>query len=822
MTGRTEPDVDHQEETGMKKFTIRNKDTVSPSGSGRKNQKKRRRVIVSISVATAAAVAGSVFYSYGRKTQVHADDGTQTDVQEATASTGTVSSSITGTGTLESADGDAVTIPSGLTITEVEVASGDTVSKGDVLAKVDHSSVLSAMDSVQDAIDEVDEQIAAITDDTEEEEVTAGVSGTVTAIYASEGTSVSDTLTASGALAEIAIGGDTDQIVQVTATDGTVSDIDVAVGDTVDTGDTLMTVTVDENSEKYAGLMSERAELTAELQALVKISETDEITATSDGTIASVNVSASGSSSASSGSSMSSAGSASGTSSTGSSTASTASYADDGSVSAVLANVVTSVTALTDTDGDASSDTLEIVRSADTAVTAGTGVSFTVSSSSSSADGSAAFVLTAPKTGEKPVTTLEAADHSWTATVVWTDSDGNTLSSSDTFEAGKTYRAGVTVTPAEGCALNLNSITSVSGYTISGMALKDDGTLQFVLTAPETASGTSSSGTSENGKQNGSSSSASSDAGDAGGAASGSSETGSSGTSASGSAGAESSAEESGKTSASGISASGSSASMSSTAGSSVSGSASSGSSGSAAVSSDTSSSDEASDFSSGSDSTAASDAAEVTAFTMQSDDTMTLSVSVDELDINSVEVGQTATVTMDALEDVTLDGTVTSVSNSASSSGNGSAKYTVEISVPKQDGMLIGMSASATIVVEESKNVVTLPVDALQEKGNETYVYTSVDGDGNLSGETEVETGLSDGDTVEITDGLSDGDTVYYEKTGNTTSASAGMGGEMPSGGNGGEMPSGGGDKPSDSGNGGMPSGGMPSGNGGGAPSGS
>lgn len=239
-------------------------------------------------------------------------------------------------------------------------------------------------------------------------------------------------------------------------------------------------------------------------------------------------------------------------------------------------------------------------------------------------------------------------------------------------------------------------------------------------------------------------------------------------------------------------------------------------------MSSDTSSSDEASDFSSGSDSTAASDAAEVTAFTMQSDDTMTLSVSVDELDINSVEVGQTATVTMDALEDVTLDGTVTSVSNSASSSGNGSAKYTVEISVPKQDGMLIGMSASATIVVEESKNVVTLPVDALQEKGNETYVYTSVDGDGNLSGETEVETGLSDGDTVEITDGLSDGDTVYYEKTGNTTSASAGMGGEMPSGGNGGEMPSGGGDKPSDSGNGGMPSGGMPSGNGGGAPSGS
>lgn len=193
----------------------------------------------------------------------------------------------------------------------------------------------------------------------------------------------------------------------------------------------------------------------------------------------------------------------------------------------------------------------------------------------------------------------------------------------------------------------------------------------------------------------------------------------------------------------------------------------------------------------------------------------MTMSVSVDELDINSVEVGQTATVTMDALEDVTLEGTVVSVSNSASSSGSGSAKYTVEISVPKQDGMLIGMSASATIVVEESENVVTLPVDALQENGNETYVYTSVDEDGNLSGEVTVETGLSDGDTVEITSGLEDGDTVYYEKTGNTSSSGSS---DMASGDTSGTMPSGGGEMPS----GDMPSGGGDtSGTGGGAPSG-
>ena len=197
----------------------------------------------------------------------------------------------------------------------------------------------------------------------------------------------------------------------------------------------------------------------------------------------------------------------------------------------------------------------------------------------------------------------------------------------------------------------------------------------------------------------------------------------------------------------------------------------------------------------------------------------MSISVSVDEQDINSVAVGQSATVTLDALDGVTLDGTVTAVSNSASSSGNGSAKYTVSISVPKQDGMLIGMSASATIVVEEAEDVITIPVDALQEKGSETYVYTSVDDDGTLSGETEVETGLSDGDTVEITDGLSEGDTLYYQKTGNTSSSGSGNSqsggmpsGDMPSG----DMPSGGGDMGGGQQSGGGPSGGgMPSGGG-------
>lgn len=156
----------------------------------------------------------------------------------------------------------------------------------------------------------------------------------------------------------------------------------------------------------------------------------------------------------------------------------------------------------------------------------------------------------------------------------------------------------------------------------------------------------------------------------------------------------------------------------------------------------------------------------DTTAFTISGDTSMLLSVSVDELDINSVTQGQTADVTFDAIEDKTFEGTVTKVSNTASASG-GVAKYTVEITVPKDEKMKAGMNASATITIEEKENIVTIPVNALQERGEEVFVYTEQDDEGNLSGEQQVTTGLSDGENVEITEGLSEGDVVYYQKTG-------------------------------------------------------
>jgi len=189
----------------------------------------------------------------------------------------------------------------------------------------------------------------------------------------------------------------------------------------------------------------------------------------------------------------------------------------------------------------------------------------------------------------------------------------------------------------------------------------------------------------------------------------------------------------------------------------------------------------------------------DTTAFTISGDTSMLLSVSVDELDINSVTQGQKAEVTFDAIEDKTFEGTVTKVGNTASASG-GVAKYTVEITIPKDEEMKAGMNASATITIEEKENIVTISVNALQERGEEVFVYTEQDDEGNLSGEQQVTTGLSDGENVEITEGLSEGDVVYYQKTGGgNTSSDTGFSmpggdmGDMPGGINIGDMPGGG-----------------------------
>ena len=144
--------------------------------------------------------------------------------------------------------------------------------------------------------------------------------------------------------------------------------------------------------------------------------------------------------------------------------------------------------------------------------------------------------------------------------------------------------------------------------------------------------------------------------------------------------------------------------------------------------------------------------------------DIMTVDVSVDELDILSLKLGQDARITLDAVPGQSFDGTVTKITRAGSNSG-GSTKYGITVTVDRNELMLGGMNAAVRIPVDSCSDVLVIPTAAVVEQQGKSYVYTAYDPkEDRLLGLTEITTGLSDGDMVQVVSGLSDGETFFYK----------------------------------------------------------
>ena len=154
-------------------------------------------------------------------------------------------------------------------------------------------------------------------------------------------------------------------------------------------------------------------------------------------------------------------------------------------------------------------------------------------------------------------------------------------------------------------------------------------------------------------------------------------------------------------------------------------------------------------------------DMAQVAAVTPQ--DTVTLDITIDEKDINRLQVGMTAQVKVNALGGEKYTATVSQIGAVGTNNG-GSSKYTVELTLERGENMLAGMNATATIVLSTVSEVLTIPADALVEQGNQTLVYTGYNEKKDiLLNPVAVQVGASDGEMVEILSGLSAGQTYYY-----------------------------------------------------------
>lgn len=428
------------------------------------------------------------------------------------------------------------------------------------------------------------------------------------------------------------------------------------------------------------------------------------------------------------------------------------------------------------------------------------------------------FSIEIPKKGEKPQSEIKETE-AYSGSISW--------NAGSIFQANTEYTATIVLRAKENYYFSADSLPVIFGAVYdwrieNNTVLRMTATFEKTESEPTTESTTANTASTGNNQtnttnpQDGSLSqqgnagttssgitnfgSGADNSGDSSGVSSGTSGLGSSSGMSSGTAGSGSSSGLS-----SGISSSGNSSGMSS--GTASSGSSSGLSSGTAS-SSGTSSGTVGSGSSSSSGSNVSSEGSssminnyEAVIGTILVKDEASVTVSIDELDILDIKEGQTANITLDALEDEEYEGEISKIAAEATNSG-GSAKYQVEISLPIDENMKSGMSASVTIHTAEANDVVVIPVSALQEKENKTFVYTKSDEKGNLSGEVEVETGVSDGTNVEITSGLSEGDTVYYTPA---TSSSDSEEEQMPGGGN---NPFGGGGGQGNPGGGSVPSG--------------
>ncbi len=139
--------------------------------------------------------------------------------------------------------------------------------------------------------------------------------------------------------------------------------------------------------------------------------------------------------------------------------------------------------------------------------------------------------------------------------------------------------------------------------------------------------------------------------------------------------------------------------------------------------------------------------------------DTLFIEVDIEESDINKIKIGQTVYADFDALDNIKLDGAVSFISLTSKTNSNGIVTYLVRIVIINKGDNQIreGMTAFVDFVTAEAKDVLVVPVNAVQNVNNKPSVL-------NKDGEwVSVTTGFTDGKNVEIIKGLEVGDKIIY-----------------------------------------------------------
>lgn len=148
--------------------------------------------------------------------------------------------------------------------------------------------------------------------------------------------------------------------------------------------------------------------------------------------------------------------------------------------------------------------------------------------------------------------------------------------------------------------------------------------------------------------------------------------------------------------------------------------------------------------------------------------------LSISEVDIQLVKVGQEARLTFDAIPDIEYTGVVTKIGMAATISQS-VVNYPVTVQITNADASIFpGMTAAVSIVVEKVENVLVVPNQALRTTNGQRTVTVLFEGE-QIS--VPVTVGLTSDSMSEISSTqLREGDTVVVNTTTTTTSSSSNM----------------------------------------------
>ncbi len=142
---------------------------------------------------------------------------------------------------------------------------------------------------------------------------------------------------------------------------------------------------------------------------------------------------------------------------------------------------------------------------------------------------------------------------------------------------------------------------------------------------------------------------------------------------------------------------------------------------------------------------------------------TLTVDIKVDEYSIANTRAGSDVTIYIDSI-DASYDGTMTWIADTATIE-NGVSYYEAKVSFTTDEHVKSGMSVEVRLTNADEKDVVSVSVDAINYREDNTAYVLLEDEDGNEK-EQDVTLGASDGYYIQITDGLSEGDTVLIDES--------------------------------------------------------